>query len=449
MLFVRLSLINVRRNVSRSLLAILGMALAAGVFTGVSATRTGYTRHASLSYRQFAGADIVGYADSFPLQPSGEHQDFQLELGGDSLTYRYDLATYFPDMVTRPYLKSPGSGFSLDELEELDHPQIRGVYPYLALPVLVLDDRNQVVGKTVLRGRYSTVDEERWDLGYFLPQHEGQLVCVTNSQAAPPGGWGEELRLEVPHIVEHTAGGTVFDYQNRHRFDFQRIGEYAFVVDRETVEDQVIEIFLETRDIFIPQSTWHEIFSVASGGEPLRFVHQAGVTVDSMFWATETQERLAEQLRGATFLAVPELARRAGSMPPAESPDVSSAYVGMAFALSALLASTNMFILVTQRQRELGVLKAIGASGRELFILLLSETALFALVGAVLGFGVVMLFLFLMYLASDATLVQISTLVLKTLSQLMGLALATGLVAGLLPAWYATRSTTVEVLKHE
>ncbi len=450
MLFVGLSFVNARRNISRSLLAIVGIALAAGVFTGAAATGSGYARHAFSSYRQFAGADIVAYADGFPFRPPDEPEVYRLATGGDDLVYRYDLATYFSDITVSPYLKREGRAFEMDELLRFGEvAQVTGVYPYLALPVFVLDANGEVIVQTVLRGRYAEVDERRWELDLFSSQQQHQWVCVTNSQATPHGGWGDTLRIEVPSIVEHTAQGTVFDYQARHGFQLERIGDYAFVIDREYVEEDVVEIFLENKDVLVPSGIWHEIFTQASGGKNLQYVHQVGVTVDSMFLADQTQVRLSEQVSRATILSVPELARMSGSMPPAEAPDVSGAYVVMAFALSAMMASTNMFILVTQRQRELGVLKAIGASGRELFVLLLSETAVFALLGALVGYGVVMLFLVLFYFASDVTAVQASATALSALGQVLGLALATGLVAGVLPAWYAVRATTREVLDHE
>jgi putative ABC transport system permease protein len=56
--------------------------------------------------------------------------------------------------------------------------------------------------------------------------------------------------------------------------------------------------------------------------------------------------------------------------------------------ISALCVMTTMMALMVERQREIGLMKALGARHRQIFSLFLSEASLLALVGGVLGCGI-------------------------------------------------------------
>jgi putative ABC transport system permease protein len=55
--------------------------------------------------------------------------------------------------------------------------------------------------------------------------------------------------------------------------------------------------------------------------------------------------------------------------------------------ISALCVMTTMIALVVERQREIGLMKALGARHGEIFSLFLSEASLLALIGGLLGYG--------------------------------------------------------------
>jgi len=60
----------------------------------------------------------------------------------------------------------------------------------------------------------------------------------------------------------------------------------------------------------------------------------------------------------------------------------------ISLAVAGILVMNVMLIAVTQRRREIGLLKALGATGRQVRLMFFTEAALLAIAGAVLGLAV-------------------------------------------------------------
>jgi len=106
----------------------------------------------------------------------------------------------------------------------------------------------------------------------------------------------------------------------------------------------------------------------------------------------------------------------------------------------------NMYILVTQRRREIGVLKALGAASRDILALFLTETLGYSLAGSLLGFLTVRLITLASIFASSASLVEGALLTLQTAGAVVGLTVGISLVFGFLPAWEAARTPSASLL---
>jgi putative ABC transport system permease protein len=123
-----------------------------------------------------------------------------------------------------------------------------------------------------------------------------------------------------------------------------------------------------------------------------------------------------------------------------------------ALVSGAALANT-LLMAVSERTRELGVLRALGASPRDLFVLVWLETLQLGLVGGGLGLllavfgarGVEQWLRARLPYAPHATLIRPEWESL--LACLLG-ALLLGSLAGLLPAWRAARLSPVEAMRH-
>lgn len=115
----------------------------------------------------------------------------------------------------------------------------------------------------------------------------------------------------------------------------------------------------------------------------------------------------------------------------------------ISLAVAGVLIMNVMLVTVSQRTNEIGVMKAIGATSRQITTLFLSEAALLSLIGAVVGLGVG---LTATYTISGLYPVLQMAPPLWAVLAATGLAVAAGLVFGILPARRAARLDPVMAL---
>jgi putative ABC transport system permease protein len=127
-------------------------------------------------------------------------------------------------------------------------------------------------------------------------------------------------------------------------------------------------------------------------------------------------------------------------------------------ALVALLVGsvgivTTMYTSVTERTREIGVMKAIGARDRNVLALFLTESALIGIIGASIGlvvgvlggYGVLSLFA-LNSIAPSGLTPYYSW---NDLARVWALSLGLSVAAGLYPAWKASKLSPIVALRRE
>lgn len=124
---------------------------------------------------------------------------------------------------------------------------------------------------------------------------------------------------------------------------------------------------------------------------------------------------------------------------------------GVLAVLASGINITNvMLVTVSERRREIGLRRALGATQRSILLQFLLEATALSLVGALVGIATGVLLSWTTAVLARSALGSWS-FAIPTWSLVVGLGLAllTGLVFGLLPAWRAARVAPIDALRSE
>jgi len=129
--------------------------------------------------------------------------------------------------------------------------------------------------------------------------------------------------------------------------------------------------------------------------------------------------------------------------------DQLTVFIGGIAAISLVVGSIGianiMIVSVTERTREIGIMKAVGARKRDIVQLFLVESVILGAIGAVLGVLVGIGFGFL-----GVTLIGWPmTYPLDWITIAVAVGIIVGVLSGLYPAWSAARVDPIEALRHE
>jgi len=120
----------------------------------------------------------------------------------------------------------------------------------------------------------------------------------------------------------------------------------------------------------------------------------------------------------------------------------------LAAIIGGLSVMNTMLMSVSERTREFGLMKAMGAEVRDILLLTMGESALMGILGGIIGIAGGGIFIYFMneYLATMGTVLFAITFRLVVISLLFATLLGT--VSGILPAYRAAKMRPMEAMKY-
>jgi putative ABC transport system permease protein len=127
--------------------------------------------------------------------------------------------------------------------------------------------------------------------------------------------------------------------------------------------------------------------------------------------------------------------------------DFIAVVIGVALIVGFITVTMAMYTAVLERTREIGILKALGASSGYIMNLLFRETLLIAILGSVLGIAMTSGSKWLMMHAAPASLAQETVYGWWPIAS--GVSIAGALSGAVLPAWKAVKQDVIQALAYE
>ena len=131
-----------------------------------------------------------------------------------------------------------------------------------------------------------------------------------------------------------------------------------------------------------------------------------------------------------------------------QSLQILYALLGLSVIVSLFGVINTLVLSVFERTRELGMLRAIGMTRRQVRRMIRHESIVTALIGAALGIGVG-LFLAVLTTAALSQYGIVFAVPAGTLVVFVGVAILAGMLAAILPARRASRLNVLEALQYE
>jgi len=124
---------------------------------------------------------------------------------------------------------------------------------------------------------------------------------------------------------------------------------------------------------------------------------------------------------------------------------VLGSIAGISLLVGGIGIMNIMLASVTERTREIGIRRAIGAKRKQIIFQFLIETVVLSTVGGIIGIGIGVLIPFLItYFSGMTTVVTMVGIFLPLL-----ISVSIGIIFGLYPAMHAAKVDPIIALRHE
>ena len=253
---------------------------------------------------------------------------------------------------------------------------------------------------------------------------------------------GENVRMyQGRSLEEGDSGSAMVGLTAAEKYNLQ-IGD-TWTVEKEDFE--VVGIIEETGISDIDSSILVTLEDLSNALETENY-YSVYIIPDDVKDTEKIAAEIEDASEDVTALTTEELARQASQI--VDQIRFFTFGIGAIAAFVGGLGVMNTMIMaVMERRKEIGVMKAIGATNRMVLTQILTESALISLIG---GVGGVLLGMGASFLLSAGFGGQISPVVTPTLAlEGVAFALLLGVVGGLYPARSAAKLDPVEALRYE
>jgi putative ABC transport system permease protein len=238
-----------------------------------------------------------------------------------------------------------------------------------------------------------------------------------------------------------------------------RVGGRQFQVSG-VLESRGTGFGLEDMRVYIPLSTFYATLAASQVGSRGNSVNMISVQVESGDMLESAEQEITDILRvrhglregeddDFRVLNVASVAEQVGQVLGILQL-VLAGIAGISLLVGGIGIMNIMLVSVTERIREIGLRKAVGAKRRDILIQFLIEAATLGLGGGALGIVVGWLIVKIMsVIATNLGFSFTAMLSGNAVALAVGVAIGIGLISGLYPAIRAARLDPIESLRHE
>lgn len=400
----------------RTFLTMLGVIFGVAAVIGMLSIGKGAEQEAIEQIAAFGINNVRIHA----LELTPEQQDKAARTPSKGLTY--EDAQYIQDVL--PYIEAVAPQNLIEK--EVVYQQLRPQANLVGTTPGYLDVNGQKPGL----GRFLTADDLR----------EYRQVCVLSYALA------QELFLTEDPLGQYlTIGG----------MRFRVVGVLA--ARTQTAQKVDIKSRDTDRDVYLPITTSLRKFTFAPSELNLRnsvdynVVDEIALKVSDASFLREARDSLARILsrRHANIpdyqVIVPTELLEQSQQTQRLFNLVMGCIAGLSLLVGGIGIMNIMLASVTERTREIGIRRAIGARPADVLLFFLLEATLISLIGGVIGIftGMGISALVSLY-AGWKTIVSVESILLS-----FGVSSLVGIFFGLYPAWRASKMDPIQALRHE
>ncbi len=327
--------------------------------------------------------------------------------------------------------------YDVGQLSDIDG--VQSVIPRGEIDASSVNYRNQTEPQRVIATTPSALPEENFASGSAFEQGESGSIVLTESAAnafESPVGVNDTVEIDYGNEQENF---TVVGIVSQARGGLNVFGGFSaevYVPTEPHYRERGDTVESPTQGV--EQAAYRQVTVVANPND----VSETRDRIETYFEEDSDAGQIVEE--GVTVQSTAQIVDGIETV----LGDVIQLVTGigvLALLVGAFGIANIMLVSVTERTKEIGIMKANGARNREIMGLFLTESVLLGLAGAVVGIPVGLLVGFgAAAYAEVGFTVPFGWILLAT-----GMGIATGVVAGLYPAWRAARVDPIDALRYE